>query len=192
MEDIFRHKQTLRALLKKKRDSILRQEVEEKSAQITAHLEALHEFISARTVHTYVAWRNEVNTHDLIRRMLAQGKRVVVPSVDLARHILVHHEIENFADLLPGAFGILEPAPGRGKIVQIDSLDLVLVPAIAVDKTGHRLGYGGGYYDHFLRDVPALKIALVYHFQLVDVLPVRKDDERVDVVVTEEGVFRVG
>ncbi|MFQ5651403.1 MAG: 5-formyltetrahydrofolate cyclo-ligase [bacterium] len=182
-------KEDLRAEIKQKRACLTGEQVRRDSARIIARLETVPGFAQAKSVHCYVAWQNEVRTHELIQELLLRGTRVVVPAVDLANHTLVHSEISSFSDLRPGAFGILEPAPDARRPVNVGDIDVVIVPAIAVDMSGHRIGYGGGYYDTFLAHIGALKVALVYHFQIVDKIPTRNEDERVDMIVTERGVY---
>jgi 5-formyltetrahydrofolate cyclo-ligase len=190
-EDHQQRKQEIRERIEKQRRSLTPEWVAATSAEIVSHLKGVPQFRSAAAVHTYVAWRNEVNTHPLIKDLLAEGRRVAAPVVDLPRRTLVHSLISNFEDLRPGAFGILEPAPEKIRVVNISEIDVVLVPGVAFDLSGNRIGYGGGYYDEFLRHTGAFKIALCYHFQIVDEVPVRAADERVNVLVTEKGVYEI-
>ena len=133
----------------------------------------------------FVSFNSEVHTHDMIKTAL-KSKTVVVPKVS-------HNEIEqsliiDFDNLIAGKFGILEPI----EIMKIayKNIDLVLVPGIVFDKEGHRIGYGFGYYDKFLRKVPkAIKIGLAFDFQVIDKIPKEMHDVPVDVIVTEEGVI---
>lgn len=190
-EDHQQRKQHIRQRIEKQRRSLTPEWVEAKSAEIVSHLKRVPQFQSADTIHTYVAWRNEVNNHQLIQDLLAEGRRVAAPVVDLARRTLVHSFISDFDDLRPGAFGILEPAPEKIRVVDISEIDVVLAPGVAFDLLGNRIGYGGGYYDDFLRHTDAFKIALCYHFQIVDEVPVRAADERVNLLVTERGVHEI-
>ncbi len=183
-------KAVLRSELLKRREALPASFVQQASARIADHVKSLPEFQRARTVHCYVSWRNEVDTRQLIRDMLASGRRVVVPVVDLKHHALRHSEITRFEDLAPGTFGILEPRPDRFRTVAPQELDLVIVPGVMFDFHGNRIGFGGGYYDGFLRLVTCPKVGLAYRFQLVERLPHRADDEPVDIIVTEAGVVR--
>jgi 5-formyltetrahydrofolate cyclo-ligase len=103
----------------------------------------------------------------------------------------VHHEIRALAELRTAAFGLLEPDPSA-PVVDPVQIDLVVVPGIAFDRRGNRLGLGRGYYDGFLAGLSAVKAALLYRRQLVDDVPAGERDERVDVLVTEAGVLRTG
>jgi 5-formyltetrahydrofolate cyclo-ligase len=159
------------------------------SQALVSRLEALSVFQQARVIHTYVAWRNEVDTHDLIRRLLQKGRRVAVPKVEPATGQLQHYFIADFSEMQEGAFGILEPASDPDRIAVPSQFDLVLVPGLAFDRAGNRLGMGKGHYDRFLAEVRAPKIALAYDFQIAEKLPAEAHDQRVDVIVTEKNVI---
>jgi 5-formyltetrahydrofolate cyclo-ligase len=159
------------------------------SQAIISRLEALPIFQKARTIHAYVAWRNEVDTHDLILRLLQERRRVAVPKVDQATGQLQHYFITGFSELQKGAFGILEPLSDPGRRAAPSQFDLVLVPGLAFDRAGNRLGMGKGHYDRFLVEVHAPKIALAYDFQLVEKLPVEAHDQRVNIIITEKNVI---
>lgn len=158
------------------------------SRTILSRLEALPVFQQARCVQTYVALRYEVNTHELIRRMLQEGKQVVVPRV-AAGNTLQQYFINDFSELQADAFGILEPPPNSSRFAAAESFDLVLVPGLAFDRAGHRLGAGKGYYDRFLAGIQVPKIALAFEFQLVERVPREPHDQRVDMIVTEDEVI---
>ncbi|RMF63913.1 MAG: 5-formyltetrahydrofolate cyclo-ligase, partial [Calditrichaeota bacterium] len=184
MENSIEQKKQIRAQIERKRRRLSPEEVEAKSRRVLSHLKTLPAFQQARTVHTYVAWRNEVDTHALIRELLQTGRRVIVPIVDTQTHSLHHAEISSFDELEPGTFGILEPPLQNSRPLDPDTLDLVIVPGVAFDPHGNRVGFGGGYYDQFLAHVRAPKIALAYRFQIVDRIPTRNEDQRVDIIVT--------
>lgn len=189
-DDVFQQKKIIRERLRQQRQKLSRTEVAEKSARILANLLPLSEVRSAKTLHCYVAWKNEVDTHELIRTLLNDGHRVMVPIVDVATKRLRHSEVRDFGELRAGTYGILEPAEEFLREVKLSDIDLIIVPGLAFDLSGHRLGYGGGYYDAFLATTNALKLALAYQFQLIDQIPIRKEDQRVDIIVTEERVYR--
>ena len=152
-------------------------------------LESLPVFSNASFIHCYVSRGNETPTHSLLQKLLTSGRRIAVPRVLLPDRILEHFELTKFEQLKPGTFGILEPDPRQCVRVDPIELDLVIVPGIAFDRHGHRVGYGGGYYDEFLAGVKAVKIGLAYSFQMVDEIPTRADDERVDIIVTDQKIY---
>lgn len=189
MNPVFKSKQIIRDHIRELRRKLSRETILEKSLRIGQKLKSLPQFQAAKTIHCYVSWQNEVFTHDLIREMLADGKQVVVPVVQMPDHVLVHSRLSDFSDLQEGAFGILEPPPEKRQPVSPQALDVVLAPGVAFDLRGYRLGYGGGFYDHFLAQTDALKIGLAFDFQIVDRIPTRREDERVDMIVSEENVY---
>lgn len=181
-------KELLRAQIRVRRRQMDTAWRELASRAIFLRLEALPVFQRARCIQTYVALRHEVDTQALIPRLLQQGKRVAVPRVESGQE-LQQYFIQDFFELQIGAFGILEPRPDPSQCVAAESFDLVLVPGLAFDRAGHRLGAGKGYYDRFLAGIKAPKIALAFAFQIVGQVPIEPHDQRVDMIVTENEVI---
>jgi 5-formyltetrahydrofolate cyclo-ligase len=181
-------KERLRAQIRRQRRELGPAWRDRATPMLISRLEALPIFQRARCVQTYVALRHEVDTHALIRRMLREGKRVAAPRV-VAGNELQQYFINDFSELHTGAFGILEPQPDPGRRAAAEQFDLVLVPGLAFDRAGHRLGAGKGYYDRFLSGIKAPKIALAFTFQIVEQVPVEAHDQRVDMIVTEKEVL---
>ena len=141
---------------------------------------------------TYVSFDTEINTHPLIRQALKEGKKVIVPICHQDDHTLILSEIKHFPDdLAVGHFGILEVRPDRLKIVSPAIIDLVIVPGCAFTKEGHRLGFGGGYYDRFLARLKpdCLSVGLVRDAFIFTDIPLEAHDQRVDYVMTESRYF---
>ena len=165
----------------------------EKDLHIRETLFSLPEFLSAKTVLFYVSFRSEVETLSLIRESLAMGKRVVLPKVDRANHVLTLYEIKNMNELSPGYMGIPEPDLPDERCAVIEDIDLAIIPGAGFDLSGNRLGYGVGYYDGLLsqRTKNIQIIALAYDEQLVDSIPAEKHDVRVNLIVTDKRVIRI-
>ena len=143
-------------------------------------------FRRAQMVCCYVALPYEVQTWQLIEDMLARGKRVVVPVVQPRTKRLLLSEVRDpVTELARGAFGVWEPVPGARRPVPMRDLDLVLVPGIAFDRRGHRLGHGLGYFDRFLARLPKAipTMGLAFRFQLLDRLPTAAHDHAVQKVL---------
>lgn len=158
-----------------------------KSATIRRKVFRLAAYRRARTICCYVALPYEVQTWRMIEAMLKHGKRVVVPVVEPRRNRLQLSEIRHPArDLARGAFGVWEPKPSARRRVPVRDVDLVLVPGLAFDRHGHRLGHGYGYFDRFLARVPRAvpTIGLAYRWQLLDRLPASPHDLAVQTVLT--------
>lgn len=163
--------------------------VMEKSKVIMEKIMSLDVYQQSQSVMAYVDFRNEVQTSDLIVHSLASGKLLTVPITDIKRKRLIPSRVLAYpGDLAPGIWGIMEPKQTCVRPVDPGELDLVIVPGVAVDSKGNRLGYGGGFYDRFLirTRLDTLKVAPVFESQIVaDVLPGALDVP-VDIIVTEE------
>ena len=165
----------------------------EKSARIIRMLLKLDEYKNTSIIITYLNFRNEVQTGELVRRAMAEGKRVTVPLVDPVSRSLTPSLLSSYPDdLQPGTWGILEPKPHCVRPVDPCRLELVIVPGVAFDGKGNRLGYGGGYYDSFLLKTgsDALFVAPAYEMQLLDLVPRDSQDIRMHCLITEDRIIR--
>lgn len=161
------------------------------AAAIAAHLLAAEEVRRAATVAAYVSVSNEPGTGPLIERLHELGRRVLLP-VLLPDNDLDWAAYTGADSLLPARRGLLEPIGPRLGVEAVATADVVVCPAVAVDRTGMRLGRGGGSYDRALARVPAgtFVCALLYDGELVDRVPAAPHDRRVAAAVTEEGLTR--
>ena len=175
----------VRARLLRKLKRQAKEDRNRKSEAIRRKLSRLTVFRQAGWVCCYVALPYEVQTWQLIQQMLAQGKRVVVPWV-AGRSLRVSEVRDPSAELAPGAFGVWEPTAATRRPMRPDHVDLVLVPGLAFDRAGHRLGHGQGYFDRFLARVPraTTRIGVCFSFQLLDHLPVDPHDQAVHRVIS--------
>ncbi|MDI6907833.1 MAG: 5-formyltetrahydrofolate cyclo-ligase [Thermoanaerobacterales bacterium] len=185
-------KDELRRDFLERRGAMSSTEVAVASAAIGRRVLALEDFLRAGTVMAYVDVRSEVRTGGLIRAALRRGQRVALPVPDpRTGHMVAALAAAYPAGLVPGPYGIPVPSPGSEAVSPPD-LDCVLVPGVAFDEDGFRLGYGGGYYDRFLSGIRgrALAVGLAYAWQVVPRLAREPHDRPVDLVVTEEWVLR--
>lgn len=151
----------------------------------------LPEFERARTVLFYIAFRSEVETQSLIDKALALGKEVAVPVVRAEPRGLIPCRYSCAADLARTTLGVLEPRPECACPVEPAAIDLVVVPGAAFDIRGGRLGYGLGFYDRLLAEVPrAPRVALAFECQLLSAVPAEPHDVPVDLILTEERAVR--
>lgn len=160
------------------------------SRRICLHLVSLKEFQEAGTILFFVPFDAEVDLLPALGRALLEGKRVGLPRTLISRKALVFHQLFTLGELVPGPYGIPEP-PATNPRLFPERSELILVPGLAFDRRGYRLGYGGGFYDRVLGRVRALKVAPAFSLQIVEEIPREEHDLPVDVLVTEEGVFRV-
>lgn len=186
-------KSQIRRELIAKRQALSQEEVQSKSQLIARRIVTLPEFCQAKTIMVYLAFRNEVDTQEIIQEALAQGKRIVVPISEPQERKIIPAEIKNYpADLQVGTYGILEPKPEAIYPVDPAEIDLVFIPGVAFDEKGYRLGYGAGYYDRFLSRLrpDVVTLALAYEMQILsDVYP-ESHDQKVGLIVTEERIIK--
>src|SRR5688572_8239670 len=140
-----------------------------RSRRVWEHITALTSYQHARVVLGYMAFDHEVLTDGLLQQTMVLGKQVVLPMVQPDRQQLGLYAIVDLErDLAPGYCGILEPDPQRAQAVAPEMVDLALVPGVAFDMRGGRLGFGAGFYDRLLdrlpQDVP--KVGLAFDFQV--------------------------
>ena len=182
----------IRKLVIDKRDTHPDPERRAKSSRIMERLFSLKEFKNAKTVAFYVSTKREVRTDEMIEAALAEGKNVVVPITLKEHKKLALGKLTSLDELERGAFGVLEPKKEYTKLVNEKDVDIVIVPGIAFDREGNRIGYGMGYYDKLLAAVrPEIPfIALAFSFQLVECVEEEEHDVAVDLIVTEEEVVK--
>jgi 5-formyltetrahydrofolate cyclo-ligase len=152
---------------------------------IYRHVAALPAYQTARTIGVYVGMAHEIDTKPLIKRMLAEGKRVGVP-LCVGKGVMEMREIGGLDELQAGTWGILEPAPDA-PLLQPDEIDLGLIPCVSGNEEGQRLGYGGGFYDAYLAKAPFLRVLLCRKAMMTAPIPVEPHDAMMDVVVSEDG-----
>ena len=168
------------------------EDLEELSREISRRLFLTPEFKKAKTVMFYVSTGSEVRTESMIKEAMKLGKKIAVPAVELEEHALKVCELNDCdAELAPGAFGILEPKKECRRELPPADIDLVIVPGIAFDRKGVRIGYGKGFYDKLLPSMEGVRIiGLAFDFQILPEIPVEDHDVRVDKIITEKAVLR--
>lgn len=149
-----------------------------RSVDLWGQVAVLPEYRSARTVMAFVGCKGEPDTDPLFARLAADGKRLVLPRVEGQRLVVG----EGSAARVTSDFGVSEP---QGPAIDPSEIDLVIVPGLAFTDRGARLGYGGGYYDRFLAELPAVPtVAVCFSEQLVDELPTDGHDVLVQRVIS--------
>jgi 5-formyltetrahydrofolate cyclo-ligase len=184
-------KRAIRERVLATRDAMPQQQREAASHKIAERLIALPSFLAARTVFVTIPFRNEWDSRLLAQHALTLRKTLASPRVDLQTRMLSLHRICDLStDLAPGYRGIPEPTT-LCPPVAVDAIEWVLVPGVAFDIDGRRLGYGGGYYDRLLPLLPrqAPRIAGAFEAQIVGEVPAAPHDLSVDVIVTEARVI---
>lgn len=179
---IINQKNALRNKFKLQREQLNKQNILEKSKLIEEKILNLAMVNEAKNIMCYISKDSEVFTHQLIKKLLKMGKTVVVPFI-VKRGIMKPAVIQDFTDLSLTTFKTLQPSSEN---FLNEKIDLNLVPALAVSKSGDRLGWGAGFYDRFINDYqPQLNLALIFDCQLVEELPTTQFDQKIDGIVTE-------
>lgn len=174
------NKKELRALVREKKRAMTTEEIEERSRILGEKFRACDAYQKAKTVYGYLPYNQEVRTVPILRQALADGKQVAVPKVygDDMKFIL----LPDLSRISKGYAGIPEPIDDGP--VAADEEALVLMPGLVFDKMGHRIGYGGGFYDKFLsREPNHPTVALCYDFQVMEKIETEAFDIPVDVVL---------
>lgn len=170
----------LRQLMKEKKRAMTPEQIEAASVRLGELFAQCEPYQQAETIYFYLPYNQEVRTLPMIEKAFADGKRVAVPKVygDEMRFIY----IEDLSGIAKGSFGI--PEPVADEPVANDPKALILMPGLAFDREGHRIGYGGGYYDKYLNAQPGHPtVALCYAFQMQSHLETEEFDIPVDLVL---------
>lgn len=182
-------KQQLRRDILGRRRSLSTAEIAVRSQKIAEHFCAWPIYQTSKTVMLYLAMPDEAQADLLISDALKQGKRVCVPLLGAKYGEMSAVEIMSLDDLAVGKFGLRAPDPNKAKIINPSLIDLVVVPAVAFDRKGNRIGMGAGYYDRFLAQVRVntVLLGLAFSCQLADNLPSEEHDIRMHWLLTETG-----
>jgi 5-formyltetrahydrofolate cyclo-ligase len=162
------------------------------SASIFASVKKLSLYQQTKTLMIYLSYGSEVITNFIVRSAVEEEKNVVVPAIknpgDLRMQAVKIVRLEDANQLV---YGVRQPEVISEDVVVKEDIDLVLVPGVAFDLSRYRVGYGKGYYDRWLKDVPLSKsIGLAYDFQITDKLPIGKHDLPIGTIVTEQRIIQ--
>lgn len=186
----FRAKNELRKRARALRNTVPQSAIAERSAKIQSRLEKLPQFLAAKRIALFwpIEGRNEVDLRALSKSLLDRGANVAFPSIDPDTRVMTFRFPANPETMEERGLGFAEPAYSDPEATE---LDVVIVPALGLDTSGNRLGYGAGYYDRTLPRFcpPATSIAVGFDFQLLVEVPTTEGDVPVDVVLTDERMF---
>ncbi len=177
-----------RNIAKEKRLDIKKELYQAYSDTICLKLMNLDIYEKASLIMAYCPINNEVDTSLLLDECL-EAKKLALPRTDINKKTITPCEVHSLADLKMGAYNIFEPGENCSKAA-IDKIDIIVVPLVAFDKKGTRLGYGGGYYDKLLAKMPdCKKIGIAFSFQEMDSIQRENHDIELDMVITEKKIF---
>jgi 5-formyltetrahydrofolate cyclo-ligase len=190
---LVEEKRALRRAMIDRRGVLSTAERAERSRLVSLQLARLPELAAARAVAGFAATSAEIDPGQALVEVGARGATVAYPRVTKEQPRLRFHRVGSATDMRPGAYGILEPPEGCPEVAP-EELDVILLPGLAFDRDGHRLGYGGGYYDELgglvRRQGRALLVGVGFDFQLVDRCPAADHDVDIDRVVTDARVVQ--
>ncbi len=190
MHSSVRHyRDELRKTIIAKRTAVNAKDEERSSLAVASRVLAHPYLKEERLIASYCSASHEIGTFKINEALSAQGHAVVLPAVDPSvKGLMNFYSLEGPEDLVPNRFGILEPPPYPERLVNPSYLEAMLIPLVAFDLRGARMGMGGGYYDRLLKKVSAacVLIGLAYDFQLIEDLKVEKWDMPLDEVITPD------
>lgn len=181
------------------RKKLTKKFVQEKSSKIIRKLLSLDQLREARGIVAYLPINNEVDTRAIINRLSSRKIKMLLPCYLKDQHRYVFTEFLGWQDLEEGPYGILQPSPSvrlkspkddEGSVIDSSKVEVAIIPGVAFDRRGVRLGYGKGVYDRLLGRSNALKIGLAYDFQVLDELPKEEHDLVMDILITEARILR--
>lgn len=192
MEDIKERKQIIRDDVTNIIGAFSANERSQKNKMLSSRLFEFANFIESNIVLLYMSLNNEFNTSEIIRKSLDNNKIVALPAFDTEKHEMKLMKVNNIdKDLKPGPKNILEPNPNHCKIVPLECIGIAIIPGIAFDGKGGRIGSGEGYYDRLIPKLPITtrKVSLAYEDQIIQMLPMEPHDKHVDIIITEKRVI---
>jgi len=182
------NKEEIRRDILKKRHSLSKDYIKNKSQQIFLKLAESVEYRNSRNIMFYVATRSEVQTEEMIKTSIEMGKNIFVPIILPECINLAPSKIFDFdTELEKGKKGVLEPKKEYYRLFPPENIDLIIIPGVAFDLSGNRIGRGFGYYDNFLKEIRSSTkiIALAFEMQIVKKIPNDKNDIPVHKIITE-------
>ncbi|MCT4564445.1 MAG: 5-formyltetrahydrofolate cyclo-ligase [Maledivibacter sp.] len=187
-------KDAMRNQFLKKRRKMKKEEAIKCSESIIHRLMGLKAFKESKNIMIYLSFNNEVDTYKLMEDCFNNGKRVIVPYCIKEERKIVPSEIKDpDIELKTSSLGFKEPDLANLREVETEDIDLVIVPGVIFDKSGNRIGFGGGYYDRFLKRLKntTITIAICYDYQLIDKVPVDELDIPVGCIITDKRIVNI-
>ncbi|MDD5622123.1 MAG: 5-formyltetrahydrofolate cyclo-ligase [Actinomycetota bacterium] len=183
-------KKNIRKILQDKRDNLLIPFRKEVSNIIAEKFFDTDYYTDSNNILIYYPFGSEVDTTIVINKALKDGKNIILPRVSGQRLKLFYVD-DTKKQLKRGAYGIMEPNSVLCEKAKISDMDLAVVPGVVFDRNLNRLGYGRGFYDRLLAHIPkrVKKISLCFDIQVIDMIPVSKNDIKVDLLITDTGIY---
>lgn len=180
------NKKELRKIMIEKRDNIHKEEKAVMDKNIIFSLKEKEFYKNSKNIFIYLGFGSEIDTMSYIQDFINDGKHIFIPRIDIKTKKMEAVEITSLDGLKENKYGILEPDNNKEEFYK-NNLELIILPGVAFDHSGRRIGYGGGYYDRYLEDIDKriIKVALIYDFQLLENVPAEEHDIKADYIITE-------
>lgn len=184
------NKKEIRTNILNEKEKLSKEDIHHFNSQIYHSLIKNPLYLKSKNIMIYLSFSKEVDTHNLIKYSLSIGKNILVPITYPKENIIRPSILKDFSHLEIGHYNILAPKEEFIEFFPANEIDLVIVPGVAFNLDGYRIGYGGGYYDRFLSSIPNVDtIALLYSMQLVDFIPINQYDIPVRLLITEDNTY---
>jgi len=185
-------KKKQRKEFKEKRDLLSLEEIMDKSAEIKEKLFSVKDLWKAKKVMVYISFKSEVRTREIILDLLMRKKKVIIPVIDFKKEKIHLSELKDFnKELVSNKFGLFQPSEEFFRSFNKKELDFIIVPGIAFDEKGNRLGFGKGYYDKFLKGISKKVpvVALAFEEQIGNKIHCEKHDISMHKIITEKRII---
>ncbi|MBI5590534.1 MAG: 5-formyltetrahydrofolate cyclo-ligase [Deltaproteobacteria bacterium] len=189
MDDLKQTKSKIRKDMITTLESLSENEIALKTRKIENRLFDFANFVEANITMLYISCPGEVSSRNIITYCLDYRKIIVLPAFDVQKFRIRLFKIDNIEkDLKLGTRGMLEPDAARCKSVPVECLDIAIIPGIAFDEKGGRIGSGEGYYDRFIPKLPITtrKVSIAFEDQIIPQIPMESHDKHVDIIITNE------
>jgi 5-formyltetrahydrofolate cyclo-ligase len=192
MEEISAAKIQIRADIANTISALSESELHEKTSSIENRLFEFANFLESKIALLYVNSNLEVQTKSIIQKTYSYNKIVVLPAFDPESFSMKLMKVDSSErELIPGPRGVLEPDVSKCKVVPMDRIDIAIIPGLAFDEKGGRIGSGTGYYDRLIPRlaITTRKVALAFEEQLVVQIPMESHDKHVDIIITDKRII---
>ena len=192
MEEVQESKSDIRNRVIAVIQTLSEEELADKTSQIEKRLFEFANFMEANISLLYMPQKFVVDTKKIIQRCFDYRKIVALPAFNTEKHGMLPYKVDAFeTDLTLGPRNIMEPDPERCKIIPIDRIDIAIIPGVALDEKGGRIGSGEGYYDRLIGKLPITtrKVALALECQIVQQVPMESHDKFMDIIITEDRII---
>jgi len=192
MEEISAAKIQIRDEIAHTISALSESEINEKIAAVESRLFAFANFLESKIALLYLSGNLEVPTDSIIQKAQSYNKIVVLPAFDPENYKMKLMKVDVFGqELIPGPRGVLEPDASKCKVVPMDRIDIAIIPGLAFDEKGGRIGMGTGYYDRLVPrlDITTRKVALTFEEQIIPQVPMESHDKHVDIIITDKRII---